>query len=146
MLCLDVVIMIEQPIWKKQLLLKFWNTQHLRKIILNIIPKQTKKQKNDRRKITKYQEATALNKKIARLGFSNSKRIMKAACCNLLKVFKTNANSRRSFNAVTGTKQLKMPWFNSQNTRVLTKNFYQLGDASAYGLISFLVVWVWGPN
>ena len=55
-------------------------------------------------KLTKAQEATALNGKSADLTFNiGKKELLKAACCNLSESFETNATVDVSFsNAVTG--------------------------------------------
>ena len=98
-------------------------------------------------KLTKYQEATALNKKEAGLVFNiNSKELLKAACCNLSESFETNATVDVSFsNAVTGTKQLKMLGLDQKYTALTKELLPEIrGLASAYGLNFIPGRWISG--
>ena len=98
-------------------------------------------------KLTKYQEATALNKKEAGLVFNiNSKELLKAACCNLSESFETNATVDVSFsNAVTGTKQLKMLGLDQIYTALTKELLPEIrGLASAYGLNFIPGRWISG--
>lgn len=98
-------------------------------------------------KITKAQEATALNKKEAGLVFNiNSKELLKAACCNLSESFETNATVDVAFsNAVTGTKQLKMLGLDQKYTALTKELLPEIrGLASAYGLTFIPGRWISG--
>ena len=98
-------------------------------------------------RLTKIQEATALNKKSADLTFNiNSKELLKAACCNLSESFETNATVDVSFsNAVTGTKQLKMLGLDQKYTALTKELLPEIrGLASAYGLNFIPGRWIGG--
>ena len=98
-------------------------------------------------KLTKLQDATALNKKETGLTFNiNSKELLKAACCNLSESFETNATVDVSFsNAVTGTKQLKMLGLDQKYTSLTKELLPEIrGIASAYGLNFIPGRWIGG--
>ena len=98
-------------------------------------------------RLTKLEQATALNKKDAGLTFNiGTKELLKAACCNLSESFETNATVDVSFsNAVTGTKQLKMLGLDQKYTS-LTKELLPSirGIAAPYGLNLIPGRWIGG--
>lgn len=98
-------------------------------------------------KLTKLEEATALNKKSTDLTFNiGKKELLKAACCNLSESFETNATVDVSFsNAVTGTKQLKMLGLDQKYTSLTRELLPSIrGLASAYGLNLIPGRWIGG--
>lgn len=98
-------------------------------------------------KLTKLQEATALNRKSADLTFNiSSRELLKAACCNLSESFETNATVDVAFsNAVTGTKQLKMLGLDQKYTSLTRELLPSIrGLASPYGMNLIPGRWIGG--